>query len=132
MDSFMKIIVGCITVACLGTAAWFVSSPAAGPAVAPPALVATPATLDPKTWHMYGGTLSRNMVSEESSNIPEKWDVDKKENVRWMADLGSQSYVNTTISGGKIFVGTNNGGPRNPKIQGDKGVVMCFNESDGS
>ena len=32
---------------------------------------------------------------------------------------------------GKIFLGTNNGNPRNPEIQGDKGVLMCFRESDG-
>src|SRR5262249_11022327 len=31
----------------------------------------------------------------------------------------------------KIFVGTNNSNPRNPKITGDKGVIMCFRESDG-
>jgi outer membrane protein assembly factor BamB len=35
------------------------------------------------------------------------------------------------ISGGKVFVGTNNEKPRNPEIQGDKGVLMCFRESDG-
>ena len=32
---------------------------------------------------------------------------------------------------GKIFLGTNNGNPRNPEIKGDKGVLMCFRESDG-
>src|SRR5262249_49596336 len=35
------------------------------------------------------------------------------------------------IAGGRIFVSTNNGHPRDPKIRGDKGVVMCFRESDG-
>jgi outer membrane protein assembly factor BamB len=133
MDSVMKIVVACITLGCLGTAAWFVSaSTSADPAVAPPPLVAKPTTLDAKTWLMYGGTLARNMVSTEATNLPEKWDVDKKENVRWFVELGSQSYGAPTFAGGKLYLGTNNGGPRNPKIQGDKGVVMCFNESDGS
>ena len=35
------------------------------------------------------------------------------------------------ISGGKVFVGTNNEGHRNPKIMGDRGVLMAFNASDG-
>jgi hypothetical protein len=103
MDSVTKIVVACITLACLGTAAWFVSaSTRADPAVAPPPVVAKPTTLDAKTWLMYGGTLARNMVSTEATNLPEKWDVDKKENVRWFAELGSQSYGAPTFAGGKL------------------------------
>ena len=30
-----------------------------------------------------------------------------------------------------MFVGTNNKNPRDPKIKGDKGVLMCFRETDG-
>jgi outer membrane protein assembly factor BamB len=30
-----------------------------------------------------------------------------------------------------VFVGTNNQRPRNPAVTGDKGVLMCFRESDG-
>src|SRR5262249_33762223 len=29
------------------------------------------------------------------------------------------------------FSGTNNGKPRNPEVKGDKGILMCFRESDG-
>src|SRR4029077_7483832 len=32
---------------------------------------------------------------------------------------------------GRIFVGTNNNNPRDKKIHGDKGVLMCFRESAG-
>jgi outer membrane protein assembly factor BamB len=35
------------------------------------------------------------------------------------------------VAGGKIYVGTNNARPRNPKITGDKGILMCFRASDG-
>jgi outer membrane protein assembly factor BamB len=35
------------------------------------------------------------------------------------------------VADGKIFLGTNNENPRNPEIKGDKGVLMCFRESDG-
>ena len=31
-----------------------------------------------------------------------------------------------------MFVGTNNANPRNPEITGDKGILMCFRESDGA
>ena len=30
-----------------------------------------------------------------------------------------------------VFVGTNNEGPRDPNVKGDKGVLMAFRESDG-
>src|SRR5687768_9863601 len=48
-----------------------------------------------------------------------------------MAALGSQTYGNPVVSGGMVFVGTNNEGLRDPKQAGDRGVVMAFRESDG-
>jgi outer membrane protein assembly factor BamB len=79
---------------------------------------------------MFGGTLTRNMISSET-NLPAKWDPSSGMNIKWTAALGSQTYGNPVISGGKIFVGTNNEGKHNPKLTGDRGVVMCFNEADG-
>jgi outer membrane protein assembly factor BamB len=35
------------------------------------------------------------------------------------------------IAGGRVYIGTNNGNPRDPKHQGDRGVLMCFNENSG-
>jgi outer membrane protein assembly factor BamB len=64
--------------------------------------------------------------------LPLSWDVKTKKNVKWMAQLGSQTYGNITVSGGIVFVGTNNEGARDPKITGDKGVLMAFKESDGT
>ena len=55
-----------------------------------------------------------------------------KKNVKWVAQLGSQTYGNVVVAGGMVFVGTNNEGVRDPKITGDKGVVMAFRESDGA
>ena len=46
--------------------------------------------------------------------------------------MGTVSYGGPTIADGKIFVGTNNERPRDPKAMGDRGVIMCFNEADGS
>ena len=82
-------------------------------------------------WPMWGGRADRNMVSNEKG-MPASWDVKTKKNVKWVASLGSQSYGNAVVAGGKIFVGTNNEGLRDPKIVGDKGVLMAFNEADGA
>jgi outer membrane protein assembly factor BamB len=81
-------------------------------------------------WPMWGGTPARNMVSP-IKNLPASWDVKSMKNVRWKADLGSQSYGNPVVADGKVFVGTNNQSPKNPEITGDMGVLMCFRESDG-
>jgi outer membrane protein assembly factor BamB len=79
---------------------------------------------------MWGGSPDRNMVSNQKG-MPTSWDVKSKKNVKWVAQLGSQSYGNPVIADGKVFVGTNNESPRDPKQAGDRGVLMAFRESDG-
>jgi outer membrane protein assembly factor BamB len=81
-------------------------------------------------WPMWGGTPDRNMVST-MKGLPTEWDVKTKKNVKWSAKLGSQSYGNPVVADGKVFVGTNNENPRDPKQAGDRGVLMVFRESDG-
>src|SRR5713101_6940648 len=81
-------------------------------------------------WPMWGGTPDRNMVSP-MKGIPTTWDVATKKNVKWMGQLGSQSYGNPVVAGGQVYAGTNNELLRNPKEGGDRGVLMCFRESDG-
>src|SRR5258705_7135133 len=77
------------------------------------------ATSPAADWPQWGGTNERNMYSPEKG-LPDKFDPGKfkaggeeidmatTKNVKWVAKLGSQSYGNVTISGGKVFVGTNN------------------------
>ena len=81
-------------------------------------------------WPMWGGTPDRNQVSN-MKNAPTEWDVKTKKNIKWVADLGSQSYGNPVVAGGMVFVGTNNELLRDPKQGGDRGVLMAFRESDG-
>ncbi len=81
-------------------------------------------------WPMWGGTPDRNMVSS-LKNLPTEWDVKAKKNVKWVVELGSQSYGNPVIAGGMVFVGTNNEAPRDAAQAGDRGVLMAFRESDG-
>ncbi len=92
-----------------------------------PAFASDPGTGD---WPMWGGTPDRNMVSK-MKGAPTKWDVTKKTNVKWVAALGSQTYGNPVVSGGMVFVGTNNEGLRDTEQPGDRGVLIAFRESDG-
>ena len=84
----------------------------------------------PTEWPMWGGTPDRNMVSN-MKGLPSDWDVRTKKNIKWVADLGSQTYGNPVVAGGMVFVGTNNELLRDPKQGGDRGVLMAFRESDG-
>jgi outer membrane protein assembly factor BamB len=81
-------------------------------------------------WPMWGGTAQRNMTSA-MKGLPDTWDAKGGTNIKWKAQIGSASNGNPVVADGKIFLGTNNGNPRNPEITGDKGVLMCFRESDG-
>ncbi len=82
---------------------------------------------------MFGISPSRNMVNLVDKNIPIEWSVEKgkEKNLKWSAKLGDKAYGGPVISGGKVFVATNNRVPRDPAIKGEKGIIMCFNESDG-
>ncbi len=82
-------------------------------------------------WPMLGGSSDRRMVSA-TEDLPAKWDVGKGINVRWVAALGSQTYSSPVISGGKVFVGTNNDIARDPDQNQDMGALMVFRESDGA
>ncbi len=92
-------------------------------------------------WSQWGGKPSRNMYSPEK-NLPDKFgkiefkaggkiDLSAAQNLKWAAKIGSQSYGNVTVSGGKVFVGTNNEPPRDPKHPGDYSTLLCFDEKTG-
>jgi outer membrane protein assembly factor BamB len=106
---------------------FLLSGGAAALAFALPSRASNPSGSD---WPMWGGTPDRNMVSS-MKGAPTSWDIKTKKNVKWVAELGSQSYGNPVVAGGQIYAGTNNELARNPKEPGDRGVLMCFSESDG-
>ncbi|MFN7962885.1 MAG: PQQ-binding-like beta-propeller repeat protein [Thermoanaerobaculia bacterium] len=80
---------------------------------------------------MLGGGPARNNASPERS-LPSSLDPASGRNVLWTAELGTEAYAGPVVAGGKVFVGTNNGRPRDPKVQGDRGVVMAFAAGDGA
>jgi outer membrane protein assembly factor BamB len=65
------------------------------------------------------------------TGLPTTWDVKTGKNVKWVAELGSQSYGNPVVANGVVMVGTNNEAMRDPKQPGDRGVLMAFAEETG-
>jgi outer membrane protein assembly factor BamB len=56
---------------------------------------------------------------------------DTTRNVKWTARLGDATYGTPVVAGGRVLVGTNNGQPRDSRLVGDRGVLMCFAEETG-
>jgi outer membrane protein assembly factor BamB len=113
-------------------------------AVAVTSFAAAAATQD---WPQWGGTQGRNMYSTvkglpdhfaqgkdgkvEFKQGTEELDRASVRNLKWVAKLGSQSYGNVTVAGGRVYVGTNNENPRDSRHQGDRSILMCFDEKTG-
>lgn len=105
-------------------------------------LLSLPSGADP--WAEWGGSPGKNMVSsetglpfdisggEESEEQEGQIDLASAKGCKWVVNLGSESYGTPTIGSGLVLVGTNNEKPRNPSIEGDRGVVMAFREKDGT
>jgi outer membrane protein assembly factor BamB len=83
------------------------------------------------SWPMFGGSVHRNLANTVATGISDTWSIKKgkEKNIKWSAKLGTKALGGPVVAGGRIFVGTNRS--HDPKITGDKGVVMCFRESDG-
>lgn len=79
----------------------------------------------------WGQAWSRNMVSEETG-LPDSFDPQTGRNIKWTARLGSETYATPVVAGGRVLIGTNNQNPRDPRHQGDRSVLLCLSEQDGS
>jgi len=93
-------------------------------------------------WPMWGRDYTRNMfghatglpaeiVPGEYVGDSEDIDLQTTKNVKWIAKLGSQSYGNPTVADGRVYVGTNNDVPRDPRFKGDRSCVYCLDEKTG-
>ncbi len=81
-------------------------------------------------WPMLGGSPERNMVSTEKG-LPIAWDEGGKsprKNIKWVAELGEVTYGAPVISGGRVFIGTDND---DRTVKQRRGVLKCFSEKDG-
>lgn len=79
----------------------------------------------------WGERYTRNMVSGETG-LPAVFDLESGEHILWTASLGGGSYGSPIVANGKVFIGSNNSDPRDPRHKGDRGVLLCLNEADGS
>jgi outer membrane protein assembly factor BamB len=79
----------------------------------------------------WGEKHSRNMISNEIS-LPESFNPETGKNIKWSVSIGSDAYATPVIASGKVLMGANNAGQRDPRHVGDRGVLLCLNESDGS
>jgi outer membrane protein assembly factor BamB len=78
----------------------------------------------------WGQAWTRNMVSAERG-LPDSFDPRTGSNILWSAELGTETHATPVVAGGRVYIGTNNGHPRDSAQQGDRGVLMCFDEKTG-
>lgn len=95
-------------------------------------------------WPQWAGTSLRNNVPGVTG-LPTQWDIGKfdrrsgqwdkstSENIRWYAQLGSQTYGNPVVAGGRVYIGTNNGAGHLKRYPSDVdlGCLLCFDEKTG-
>ncbi|MEM7314672.1 MAG: PQQ-binding-like beta-propeller repeat protein [Planctomycetota bacterium] len=93
----------------------------------------------------WGGDSMRNNVAE-ATNLPSEWEAggfDRKtgqwqkedaQHVLWTAAVGSPTYGNPVVAGGRVFVGTTNTRGYLPRYPGkvDLGCMIALSEKDGS
>ena len=70
------------------------------------------------------------MVSTERE-LADSFDPKTGKNIKWIAKLGTESHSTPVVAGGRVYVGSNNGEPRDARRTGDRGVLMCLDERDG-
>jgi outer membrane protein assembly factor BamB len=79
----------------------------------------------------WGAAWTRNLVADER-HLPDSFDPATGRNVRWTARLGNETHGTPIVAGGRVYIGTNNDEPRDPKHRGDRGVLMCLEEKTGT
>jgi outer membrane protein assembly factor BamB len=113
------------------------------PAADASAKVAAP-TIKPGDWNQFGGTSLRNNTPVAEGIVTEwapgefdrksgAWDPKSAKNIKWVGELGSQTYGNPVVASKKVFVGTNNSVGYLKRYPGevDLGALVCLNEADG-
>ncbi len=79
----------------------------------------------------WGERGTRNMVSGERG-LPESFDPASGRGLRWSVPLGTETYSTPVVAAGRVYIGTNNVRPRDPRFSDDRGVLLCLDERDGT
>ena len=95
-------------------------------------------------WPQWGGNDPGRNFYSPAKGLPDRFEPGKlktgteeidlatTKGVKWAVKLGSQSYGNPVVAGGKVYVGTNNESPRDKKQVGDRSILYCFDEKTGA
>jgi outer membrane protein assembly factor BamB len=96
-------------------------------------------------WPQWGHDPSRNMITDEkglpatcepgtveSADHKKKIDLSTAKNVKWAVPLGDKAHGNPAVAGGRVYVGTNNEFPHDPKFKGDHSMLYCLDEANGN
>jgi outer membrane protein assembly factor BamB len=102
------------------------------------------ARIEPGDWPQWGGTSHRNNTPIAENILAEwkigkfdrktgAWDKANAKGIKWVSNLGSQSYGNPVIAKGRVFVGTNNTHSYLPRYPSDVdlGCLVAFDEQSG-
>ena len=63
---------------------------------------------------------------------PEDWDIKTGRNIVWSVGLGNETFGRPVVSGGVVYVGTDNGRKLNQACQDECGVLLAFRATDGA
>jgi outer membrane protein assembly factor BamB/beta-lactamase regulating signal transducer with metallopeptidase domain len=83
-------------------------------------------------WPQWGGSSLRNHASP-ATGLPLTWDVEKKLNVQWVAQLGAATYGSPIVVSHRVLIGTNNGAGRVARFPAsvDVSCLQCFDKATG-
>jgi outer membrane protein assembly factor BamB/HEAT repeat protein len=71
-------------------------------------------------------------AAEGKGSPPEDWDIKTGRNIAWSVGLGSETFGRPVVSGGVVYVGTDNGRKLNQACQDECGVLLAFRATDGA
>jgi outer membrane protein assembly factor BamB/HEAT repeat protein len=62
---------------------------------------------------------------------PEDWDIETGRNIVWSVGLGNETFGRPVVSGGVVYVGTDNRRKLNQACEDECGVLLAFRAADG-
>lgn len=66
-----------------------------------------------------------------AGNPPPTWNTKTGMNIAWSVQLGDETFGRPVVSGGVVYIGTDNGRKMNPAVREECGVLMAFGAADG-
>ncbi len=71
-------------------------------------------------------------VAVGKGHPPDHWDITTGTNIVWSVLLGYETFGRPVVSGGVVYVGSDNGRKMNPALRDECGVLLAFRAKDGT